>query len=73
MKFYPFVLIVLQVAEFSCYAFLYWSIFDHDRAMVMHKIITRDAYQTRKRMHMFTLYAQVAGWTALAVDEGPML
>jgi hypothetical protein len=64
MKVYPLLLILLQMCELLCYVVLHNYINQHQREMVTHKIISRDMYNTRKGIHLISLYAQIYGFLA---------
>ena len=62
MKFGPLALITFQILELLCYLVLYRSVSEHRRQMEQDEVISRDQLRARKRIHLFSLYAQVAGF-----------
>ena len=62
MKLFPLLLILLQMIELTCYAVLHQYVNEHQREMVVHKVISRDMYHMRNHIHLFSLYAQISGF-----------
>jgi hypothetical protein len=62
MTIYPMLLISLQVAELLCYLHLYKFIHNHHKQMVHNNVISSDTYKSRKRVHLFSLSAQISGF-----------
>lgn len=62
MKLYPLILILFQLMEMTCYTVLFRYLAKHHKEMVDNQIISNDHYRAKKRIHLFSLYAHIAGF-----------
>jgi len=62
MKLFPIILILFQLSEMTCYILLFKHLAKHHKEMVDNNVISNDHYRARKRMHLFSLYAHLAGF-----------
>ena len=62
IKLFPVIGILLQILEVVCYLVIYRKVYLHQQEMIANKIISRATYQDRKRVHIFSVFAQIAGF-----------
>ena len=66
-RFFPLILLCFQLFELVCYLVLFRYISQHNKEMAENNIISTDLVSNRRRINIFSLYAQICGFITEAV------